>query len=423
MSLDRSKAPEYRVPEDFDLVSPCRFTLANGATLFFLPTPGLDAVKLEVMGKSQRIALPMIHTLVPSFTLHMLQEGTKHKNAEELANFFDFHATEVSPMLTYSHDGLSLLTTRKHLHDVLPVYSSLFTEAIFPQEMLEKRLSQKKLSLRLEREKSSSRASQLFRSCLFGAAHPYGAETTENHVDVITVDLLRSYYENLLWQELEIFLTGDFTDQEVAALCSSLGSLPNKHTAAPVTLPDSASLLTAIESREKAVQSSIRIGGWSIPKSHPDFIALSVFNTILGGYFGSRLIKNIREDKGHTYGIYATLAEIGDLNYWFVSADVKKEFYPEVIEEIYGEIRKLTEIPLDMDELEVVRNYMIGQMLSRFSSSFDLMDRFRAVHHSGLDFGFYEAKLSYLKTFTADDMLDVGKKYFGNPPFIEVVVG
>jgi predicted Zn-dependent peptidase len=227
----------------------------------------------------------------------------------------------------------------------------------------------------------------------------------------------------MLWQDLEIFVCGDFEENELKGLCALLGELPNRKRVPEPFLPAAETNFHVIESRENAVQSSIRIGNWSISKTDPDFFALSVFNTILGGYFGSRLIKNIREDKGHTYGISSSLAEIGDTNYWVIGADVQKAFYQEVIEEIYFEIEKLASEPIDEDELEVVRNYMIGQMLSRFSSSYDLMDRFRSVHHSGLDFSFYTQKLAYLKSFTSKDVTRMGEKYFKKKPFIEVVVG
>lgn len=423
MALDRSKAPDFRVPEDFELFPPTEFLLKNGAKLFFIPTPNLAAVKIEVLGKGNRASLPLDETLIPSFTLQMLQEGTVSKTAEELANFFDFHASEVSPMLTYSHEGLSLLTTKKHLAEVIPVFLSLFTESVFPEEYLEKKQSQRKLSIRLEKEKTASKASQLFRKALFGSNHPYGLETEEKHVETVTKDKLKSYYAEMLWQDLELFVCGDFEGNELKNLCELLGGLPNRKRVQEPILPVAETIYHVIESRENTVQSSIRIGNWSISKTDPDFFALSVFNTILGGYFGSRLIKNIREDKGHTYGIYSSLAEIGDSNYWVIGADVQKAFYQEVIEEIYFEIEKLVSEPINEDELEVVRNYMIGQMLSRFSSSYDLMDRFLSVYHSGLDFNFYTQKLAFLKSFTAEDVTRIGKKYFKQRPLVEVAVG
>ena len=117
------------------------------------------------------------------------------------------------------------------------------------------------------------------------------------------------------------------------------------------------------------------------------------------------------------------MAEIGDTNYFVIAADVQKAFTDEVIREIEHEVQLLCREPLNQDELEIVRNYQIGQMLSRFSSAFDLMDRFRAVHHSGLDLDFYQQKLSFLKKFTPEDILKIGQKYFKDQQLIQVIVG
>ncbi|EAZ79099.1 M16 family metallopeptidase [Algoriphagus machipongonensis] len=423
MELDRSKAPEFKVPEDFELSPPQKLTLENGANLFFTYTPNLEVVKIEVIGLGKKASLPLSQHLIPEFALALLQEGISTLNGEELAEYFDFHASEISPIQTFSHEGLSLLTTKAHLNPVLEVFLKLFTEATYPQEALEKRKSQKKLGIKLQKEKSSIRATQLFRQSLFGLDHPYGTIPLEEHVDEVTQDRLFFYYREMLWQEMEIFVSGKLSESELQQLTFKLGKLPNRKATNQTLLPDSKTQLLWEESRENAVQSSIRMGCLSIPKTHPDYIGLSVFNTILGGYFGSRLIKNIREDKGHTYGIFSSLGEIGDINYWVVAADVQKAFYQEVIDEIYLEIDRLIEEPTSDDEIEVVRNYMIGQMLSRFSSSFDLMDRFRSVHQSGLDFNFYFDKLGYLKTFTTEDIQAIGRKYFKEKDFVRIVVG
>lgn len=423
MQLDRSKAPEFVIPADFELSSPQVIRLSGSRKLYFIATPGLDAVKLEVLGKSQRLSLPLEKSLVPSFTLQMLTEGTSAQSEAGLSEFFDFHATEVQPMLTYSHEGMSLLTTKKHFFEVLSVFASLFDQAIFPQENLEKRKAQRKLSIQFEREKSASRASGLFRKAMFGEAHPFGQEITEAHVDQIEQADLRDYYHTQLWTDTEYFLCGDLSATELADTAAHLEKLPAKSSADSTAPPAATNSPILVEERADAVQSSIRMGSWSIPKSHTDFLALSVFNTILGGYFGSRLIKNIREDKGHTYGISSSLAEIGDFCYWVIGADVQKSQKDIVIGEIYKEIYLLATEAVGSEELEVVRNYLIGQMLSRFSSSFDLMDRFRSVHHSGLDFDFFRKKLAFLRTFTADDILAIGKTYYSHPPYTEVVVG
>lgn len=423
MALDRSKAPEFNIPSDFELITPVKLNLNSGVTIYFFKTPGIDAVKLEVIGKSARNHIPKEHVLIPSFTLQMILEGTNDYLEEELSEFFDFHATEAQPILSYTHEGLSMLSTKKHLDAVLPRFISLFSQANFPIENLEKRKSQRRLSLKLEKEKSSSRSSQLFRTALFGEDHLYGQEVNEEHIDLITPDLLKAYYSRQLWQDCEIFLSGDLDQSQLDSLCNWLEKIPSRKM--QKTEPDQPvrTIQKIHEEREDALQSSLRIGNWSISKSHPDFHALSVFNTILGGYFGSRLVKNIREDKGHTYGISSSLVELGAYNYWVIGADVQKAYLSEVIQEVYAEIDRLSTELVSEEELEILRNYLVGQMLSRFSSSFDLMDRFKAVHHSGLDLSYYRQKLDFLKSVRPEDLLKIGQTYFLNPPFVEVSVG
>lgn len=423
MGLNRSLAPEFIIPSQFSLNPPQKLVLKTGLPVYFFSTPGTEAFKLEVIGKSGRNILSQEYAMVPSFTLQMVQEGTLTHSEEEFSELLDFHASEIHPILSFSHEGLGLLSTRKHLHQVVPLFISLFSLATFPESNLEKRKSQRKLSLKMEKEKSSSRSSQLFRKALFGEMHPFGQESTESLVDSITPELLKTYYHNQLWQDCEIFLSGDFNENQLLTICTLLEKIPSKpYTEKEIEFP----ILTTWrihEEREDAVQSSIRMGSWSIPKSHPDFHALSVANTFLGGYFGSRLVKNIREDKGYTYGISSSFVEIGEFNYWVIGADVKKSFKSEVEIEIYKELRKMGTELIKEEELQIVRNYLIGQMLSKFSSSFDLMDRFRAVHYSGLDFSFYLQKMEFLKKFTAQEILEASEKYFSTPSVVEVSVG
>lgn len=424
MPLDRANAPLFAVPNEFILPAPQRFELGKGdPSLYFFPTPGIAAVRLEVIGKSSRSLLPTTQALIPSFTMQMLQEGTKSANAQQLAEFFDYHGAEVYPTLSYTQEGISLLCIKKHLAHLLPTFISLFSEAQFPEEGLEKRISQRKLSLQLDREKQSTRASQLFRKGLFGPSHPFGQEIAEIHLAEINSSILKDYYHNHLWKDCCLFLSGDFSEAELEQLIRTLEQLPFKQGAQKVALPKPRLTATIEEERDSAVQSSIRLGGWSIPKNHADYHALAVFNTLLGGYFGSRLVKNIREDKGHTYGIHSSLAELESYAYWVIAADVKKANQAEVFEEINREIEQLCTVSADAEEIEILRNYLIGQLFAKFSSPFDLIDQFKNVHYSGLDFSYYENRFNYLKKFTAEDLMHSGQSYFSSLNRVKIRVG
>ncbi|MCH7415155.1 insulinase family protein [Belliella sp. R4-6] len=423
MILDRSKAPEFLIPENITLQNPIKRTLHNGVHLYFIPTPEIDAIRLEINTDTQRSLNIVDKKLTSFFTLNMIMEGTKQMSALELDDFFDQYASEVEVSSGFENNSISLLTTKKHFANVFPVFRSLLTEAVFPEKELAKRKSQKALSISLQREQNGARASQLFRKQLFGESHPYGLISDENDVEIITREDLQDYYENSLWFNPEIFLTGNVEEKELDMITELLGSIEVSFTEREYPLFSNITKERLYEVKEKSLQSTIRIGCHLIPKSHPDYHALSVFNTILGGYFGSRLIKNIREEKGHTYGIYSSIGSLKNADYWVVMADVQKQYLNEVITEIYKEIDLLKTELVGPDELETVRNYMIGNFLSNFSSAFDLIGRFKSIHQAGMDQNFYYEKLDFIRKFTAQDILNVGQKYLNRNNMVEVIVG
>ncbi|MFC4873402.1 M16 family metallopeptidase [Negadavirga shengliensis] len=391
--------------------------------MYFIPTPQIEAVKLEIIFPIDYRKLDNGQTLVPFFSLHMALEGTGDMNSEQIDDFFDYHASEVEIHTGYEKHGLELLTTTRHFSQVLPVFRSLLTEAVFPDKELNKRKSQKKLTISLQKEQTGTRANQLIRRALFGNDHPFGYIAEEDEVDRIDRDILNRYYHENFRVTPEIFVTGNLSDADLKEVEGAFGDLP--YSGEPIygnpyqSLPDR----RLTEYKPQAVQSSIRLGKTLISKSHPDYHAVTVFNTFLGGYFGSRLIKNIREEKGYTYGIHSFLGSLKSADYLLVLADVKEGHADQVIEEVYKELSVLSQEPLPPDELEIVRNYMIGHLLAQFSSPFDLMTHFKKVHHAGMDFGFYQEQLRYIKNFTLEEMMAIGQQYFRPGTFKEVVVG
>ncbi|MEX2593902.1 MAG: pitrilysin family protein [Anditalea sp.] len=423
MIVDRSKAPEFKIPENIKLIQPIKRTLQNGVSLYYIQTPNIDAIKIEVITEAKKSLMLTEKALVPFFTLHMLMEGTKSFRSEEMDNFFDHYASEVDVISNFEQSGLSLLTTKKHFFNVLPLFRSLFTEAVFPEKELIKKKAQKELTISLQREQNGARANQLYRKGLFGKDHPYGFVAEEDDVRQISGEDLQYFYNNAFMVRPEIFVTGDLEEKNLESIEKLFQNIPVIHDEEVLPAFEKHPKKRITEFNQKSVQSSIRLGQHLIPKSHLDYHALTVFNTFLGGYFGSRLIKNIREEKGHTYGIYSTIGSLKLSDYWLVMADVQKGFAEDVIAEVYKEIELLKYKPIDHSELEIARNYMVGHFLSNFSSPFDLITRFKNIHQHGLDYSFYEDQLAFIKTFTPEDIMRVGKKYFNSENILEVVVG
>ncbi len=421
--VDRSIPPGFKIPEQVAFTQPTKRMLKNSIPLYFISTPHLDVVKIEVIMPNNHADYSPVRGLIPFFTLNMLLEGTNELSSDELDDFFDYYATEVEIVSGYEQQGLSLLTTKNHFREVLPVFRSLFTEATFPEKELAKRKSQKKLTIAIQQDQTGARANQLIRKTLFGELHPFGYISDEAHVDAVTREDIKSYYTTNFCIAPEIFVTGNISDREMQEIETQFNNLPFQVETDSSTGFETYAGKRVTEERPQSLQSSIRLGKILIPKSHTDYNALMVFNTTLGGYFGSRLIKNIREEKGYTYGISSLLGSLRSTDYWMVLADVKKGFAEAVIDEVYKEIKMLTEIPLEKDELETVRNYMIGYFLSQFSNSFDLMGRFKKIHLQGLGYAYYEDQLRYIKSFDPSDILRIGKIYFNEVSIKEIIVG
>jgi zinc protease len=175
--------------------------------------------------------------------------------------------------------------------------------------------------------------------------------------------------------------------------------------------------------KEKVSQSSLRIGKILFNKTHPDFHGLQVLNTLLGGYFGSRLMTNIREDKGFTYGIGSALVSMHHSGYFFITSEVGVDMCNRAIEEIYHEIKKLRTQKISKNELDLVRSYMTGNFLRSIDGPFAIADRFLGIYEYGLSYDYYDRLINTIKTITPTQLAELSEKYLREDSMIELVVG
>ena len=421
--LDRSQAPAFQIPNSIQLLHPKEHLLPNGITVHYIPTPEIQIIRLEICVSATLDDTLIEKKLIPFFTLEMLSEGTKARSSEQIADLFDTFAAEVDTSVGFENHQINLTCTKKHFLTVLPVFRELLTEAVFPEQELAKKKKQKSLQLLVNRGKTSYWASQLFRKEMFGDNHPFGQISAPEDVDSVLREDLLKYYTCNLWNKPKVFLTGNIGPEEIEKISELLGSLPVVSNGTSENIFLNKPTRRIYEEKKEAVQSTIRIGCHVMPKNHPDHLPFWVMNTLLGGYFGSRLSKNIREDKGHTYGIYSAVGSLGSSDYWMVAADVIKAHSGEVFTEIYREIERIQQEPIPFDELETLRNYLAGKLLSQFNSSFEMISRYKYVHLSGLDLGYYQRQLEYILGFQESEIRKAAQTYLDPNQFVEVLVG
>jgi zinc protease len=171
------------------------------------------------------------------------------------------------------------------------------------------------------------------------------------------------------------------------------------------------------------VQTSIRIGRHLFKRKDPDFYKFIVCNEVLGGYFGSRLMKNIREDKGYTYGISSNLAPLKNAGYWAISTDVKKEFAQATLDEIAKEIKLLQTKLVSVDELQTVQNFMAGEFAASLNTPFEIADRVRLMVLENLEPDFYARYISGVRAITPEQIMEMANKYLNFDDLTQVLVG
>ena len=422
-TLDRTKAPDFKQFQKFDIREAQSVTINEALTLHYINAGDQPVARLELIFEAG--AWHETQTGQAYFTGHMLKEGTTNHDSQAISLFFDQYGAflEINPgvdQLTVTVYGLT-----KHFPVLIPFVKEMVFDAVFPQKELETLRNIRIQSIKVQDKKNNILASKLFRAALFGENHAYGTYLTEASIRTIQPDHLRDFHKTNVAKGFQIILSGQVTDKEISLIEETFGSVALRNRAQPqnVQNPFTAKVQRKTVEKDDSLQSSIRLGKVLFSKKHPDYARFSVVIEILGGYFGSRLMKNIREEKGYTYGIYAAVANFIHAGYMIIGTDVKKSFTKATIEEIHKEINTLQTVAVPNEELETVKNYMLGTFQASISTPFSLADKFKAIHFYGLDYQFYRDYLSAVKSVTQEDILRLSQQYLQTDSFSQVVVG
>lgn len=413
--LDRTTAPQAFALEDFPFVRPQTFTLPNGVILRLINAGVQPTVNVQLNFNTGRQAGKQ--RAVGFLTNKMLLEGTQHRTAASLVAAIDYMGVflELSPGL--DHSEVEFYCLHKHLGAMLALVREMLAESVFSIQQLDKLKNITAQNIRINLEKTATIATNLFREAIFGAEHPYGSTITEQLLMETSQEDIRQFYEQYYAEKpFEIIAAGRFMPDDVELFAQTLGTLPVSSTNTPTLSGHAPAIapVTIYQPKENAVQSSIRIGktiALEQGKNSIEYLTLSLLTEALGGYFGSRLMQNIREAKGLTYGIYANLVTLQQASYLVIGADVKKELRELAIEEIHKEIASMIEQPIDAYELDLVRNYMQGTFISSLNTAFAIASRYKGIYHHRLPEDFYHTYVSSLNKITTDSLLQTAEKY------------
>lgn len=421
--MNRTEAPAFRQVENIELIRAKSLKLTNGVSIYVINGGEQELVRIEFIFRN--VNWDPSKALLSYAANSMLTDGTSEFTAAEIAERVDYFGAFLQVDYNFDFASVVVHSLNKHLGAILPIVKAILTDAVFPQVELDTFVRNQKQKLSVSLEKNDVLGRRAFTTALFGETI-YGHPATAADFDALRRDdLLACYRKTYQPGNCTIIISGKVSDEVTALLAANFDAGWNATEPASLnsfSFTKGPGLEHYIE-RPDALQSAIRLGQISINRTHDDFPGLQVLNTVLGGYFGSRLMSNIREDKGYTYGIGSALASLKDAGYFVIASEVGADVCTAAIEEIKKEIGILRTVPVPQEELALVKNYMMGSLLGGLENAFSHADKFKNIFFSDLDYSYYDRYVDTVKTISSERLLQLANTYLDFDGFEKVIVG
>lgn len=422
MSINRLQQPSTYFPHELNILPAEYQFLKNGIPLIVLHNNNHKVIRLDIRLRAGSyfqnkagVALATVKTLF---------EGSTSHSHSEIFNTIDFQGAYIDRSVNKDFATISIHMPKYAVKDILDTVKELFTSPSFPESELTLFKERQKQSLAVNLEKTSVLAFRHFTQTAF-KSHPYGDLIEIQDYDAIERQDIITFFDSLYkGNNMCIFIAGDI-DQEIKLnLNKTLGEIQ-----IGTTLQDKETIFSSPLTVKKTIlkpdviQSSFCIGKKLFTLNHPDWPKLCLLNMVLGGYFGSRLMSEIREKRGLAYGIYSRMTSYQHAGLFYISADVNIDKTNQAIDEIYKILEKLTQELIPQEELTLVKNYYYGIMLREFDGIFSLLDRYIEVNDYGLQIDYWEHFLRIIRETSSEELLDLAKRYLNPQEMIEIVVG
>ena len=429
-TLDRSKAPAPGPPPVLRVPAWTRSTLGNGAELVVSEKHDLPLVSFTITiagGFNQ--ADPARRRGVADITAAMMKEGTKSKDGEALANALQLLGTDVTIRIGGESGTVAFQCIASRFPATLDILGDMLVNPAFPAEALERLRAQRLVALVQARDQTSAIASRVFPRLVYGDAHPYGQNVTDDTLKAITRDDVVAFHRAYFRPgQALVTVVGDVGAAAArASIEKALAAWPRGgETPAFQYPPPLASRTSTIYLADKpgAAQSSFSIGTSGPPRSTPDYYALQVMNTMLGGMFQSRLNANIREDKGYSYGVSSSFAFGKGPGAFRAGGDIVSAKSDAALLEFMKELRGIRgERPITDDELSTAKDALTQRLPGTFASAQSINNAIVALWTQGLPDDYYQQYAARIAAVRREDVVRVARQYVDVDHLVIVIVG
>jgi zinc protease len=423
--INRRAAPKIKDAIEFDLkLKPYnKFILDNGVEVYAIDAGAEEVIQVEWVFFAGNWYEEQ--NMVAATTSYLLKNGTAKKNAFEINEHFEYYGAFLNRGCYNETAAISLHCLNKHAAELLPVVSEIITESVFPEDELQLYKQNNKQRLSVSLKKCDFVAGRLIDEYVYGIDHPYGKYSSEEAYDALTRSQLQDYYKQYYQQgKCIIFIAGKLPKNIIEQLNKNFGQLSiNKQVADKkhIIHPAKEKKYRIVNDKD-GVQGAVRLARSFPNRHHADFTKAMVLNNLFGGFFGSRLMSNIREDKGYTYGIHSYLQNHVHESAWMVSTEAGRDVCEATLTEVYKEMDILCKKLVSEEELLLVKNYMMGSVLGDLDGPFHIIAKWKNIILNQLPETFFYDSINTIKSVSAKELQELANKYFVAGDFYELVV-
>jgi predicted Zn-dependent peptidase len=427
--LDRTKKPAAGPTPALKLPEMQKASLTNGLQIVVVEHHELPVVQMQLLINTGSVVDPAEKAGVASLTARLLNEGTAKRTSLQIADELAFLGSMIGASAAYDASQMTMLTLKGHLAATMEIFADVLLNPTFPQQEYDRVQKEVLTSLLQQKDQPTIVANNAFNTLLYGVTHPYGKQIggTEKSVKSITADDLKNFYStNYRPNNATLIVVGDITSNEIKKLAEEhLGKWEKKSVPAATVGKSPKRMMQQIYliDKPKAAQSEIRVGHVGVPRLTPDFFALQVLNTILGGQFTSRLNLNLREDKGYTYGARSGYNYRKAAGPFFASAAVKTEVTDSSVIEFMKELNRMCTENVTEKEIEFAKASLIRSLPATFETPAQIAGQVGNLVLYGLPGNYYNTYMQNIQAVTIQDVRRAAEKYIRPNEAAIVIVG
>lgn len=414
--------PPRITPSEVEVAQAVRTALPNGIGLYTLASDDFEVLRISFVFRAGSAVQQTPFSATAAANL--LSEGTRDMTAQQVAEQLDYYGSWYDVNVDRDYAYINFATLSKFFDRTLAVAEQILLCPTFPEEELRTYAAKRRQRLAVERAKIDVKAREAFARALFGPRHPYGISSDEREYDSLTRGAVADFYRRFYTAEnCFVVCSGRIGPHELEAVAQLAGRIPHGEAETAIAFPPPETTHTAFVEYPGAVQSSLRIGRLLFPRTHPDFLGMQVVATALGGYFGSRLMQNLREEHGYTYGVVSAMVNFEREGYFATAAQVGADVTQEALQEIYKEIERLRTKPMPEAELELVKNMMTGEMMRILDGPFGIADVTIENILCDRDNAVIGENIRRIRQMTPADVQRLARQYLAKEDLVTVVAG